>query len=208
MSVEDRLFRLDFYYDKDKVERWIDIIQTTDNPHRRKRFKDLVFKMMKDIVLKNVGNYINLMNGSNLDVPDRGEIIADCYMIYDKCLEKYKTHEGYNFYFYLNKSLTRNLYTACKTMQMENNANQTTYVEDITIYSSRVTVDGIDSSTDLLVRTLGFTEVEERVCRSKILGLNSVDFLKENRDITRIEYQRAIQRIKIILTKLKNRGEL
>jgi len=208
MLLEDRLFRLNFYYDQERVERYIDVIQTTDNPLRKKGYKDLVFKMMKDIVLKNVGNYINLMNGSNLDIPERGEIIADCYIIYDKCLEKYKTNQGFNFYFYFNKSLTRNLYTMCKELEIERNTNKVSYVEDVTIYSSRVKIDGLDSGTDLLIRTLGLTEIEQRVCRSKILGMNSADFLSENEDVTKTEYHKSLRRIKEVLSKLKERGEL
>ncbi len=206
--LENRLFRLNFYYDQERVERYISVIQTTENPRRKKGYKDLVFKMMKDIVLKNVGNYINLMNGSNLDIPDRGEIIADCYIIYDKCLEKYKVNSGFNFYFYFNKSLTRNLYTLCKEMEIERNTNKLSYVEDVTIYSSRIKIEGVDSGTDLLIKTLGFTDVEQRVCRSKILGMNSHDFLSENEDITKNEYHRALRRIKETLRHLKERGEL
>ena len=62
---------------------------------------------MKDIVKKNIANYLNLLNNTEAkDMPDRDELVADCYIIFDKCLEKYIIKGNYNFYFYYNKSLS------------------------------------------------------------------------------------------------------
>ena len=111
MSLESVLFRRDFYYNLKFVEKCIKIIQTSNNEKRVKAYKSLVFKMMKSIVKKNVANYLNLLRNVDYpDIPERDELISDCYVVFDKCVSKFLVDKGYNFYFYFNKSLSRNFF--------------------------------------------------------------------------------------------------
>ena len=107
MNLESVLFRRDFYYNLKFVEKCIKIIQTSNNEKRVKAYKSLVFKMMKDIVKKNVANYLNLLRNVDYpDIPERDELISDCYVVFDKCVSKFLVDKGYNFYFYFNNRLS------------------------------------------------------------------------------------------------------
>ena len=61
----NNIFKISFYYSNARVCRFIEIIQTTDNEKRKVAFKQLVFRMMKDIVNKNISNYLNLITNTN-----------------------------------------------------------------------------------------------------------------------------------------------
>ena len=128
MNLESVLFRRDFYYNLKFVEKCIKIIQTSNDEKRVKAYKSLVFKMMKDIVKKNVTNYLNLLRNVDYpDIPERDELISDCYVVFDKCVSKFLVDKGYNFYFYFNKSLSRNFFREYYKKIQNNNAT-----EDIT----------------------------------------------------------------------------
>ena len=73
MGLESKYFKHDFYYDNARVERFIEIIKSPDSsPQRQQAFKNVVFKMMKDVVKKNMRNYLNLLtNGTSIE---KGEI--------------------------------------------------------------------------------------------------------------------------------------
>ena len=62
----NNIFKISFYYSNARVCRFIEIIQTTDNEKRKVAFKQLVFRMMKDIVNKNISNYLNLITNTKL----------------------------------------------------------------------------------------------------------------------------------------------
>ena len=111
MSLESTYFKVDFFYNSPLVEKYVKIIQTSKSPKRVRAFKNLVFMMMSDIVKKNIANYINLLRNSDVEyLPERDELVADCYLIFDKCVYKFILGRGYNFYFYYNKSLSRNFF--------------------------------------------------------------------------------------------------
>jgi len=90
MNLENTIFKATFDYRVKLVNDWIRIIKTTECQKREEAFKIVVFKMMKDIVKKNISNCLNLLNGAGKqDMPERDELISECYIIFDKCLSKY-----------------------------------------------------------------------------------------------------------------------
>ena len=162
---------------------------------------------MKDIVIKNIANYINLLSGANAEIPSREDMISDCYVMFDKCLEKYRVNQGYNFYFYFNKSLSRNLYMSYKDLTQTRNKVEIEYT-DVNVYRVNEKTENRGNSVELLVQILGFTEVEQRICLSKTNGVRSKDFLKQNPDITTTAYNQALRHIKEKLFELKEKGEI
>ena len=162
--------------------------------------------MMKDVVKKNVANYLNLLNtiGSR-DIPD--ELISDCYVVFDKCVNKFIVHGGYNFYFYFNKSLARNFFREYyKKLRVNNTTSDIT--EMILIVNKSFHVKESQGSVDLLLDTLGFTDLEKRICFSKISKQKISDFLKVNDDITNSQYIRALKNIKAKLLQAKENKEI
>lgn len=209
MSLESTYFKRDYHYKAKFINRCIAIIRFTKSEKRRRAYKNLVFKMMKDIVKKNIANYLNLLSGLEIRgdmLPSRDELVADCYIIFDKCLEKYKLGKGYNFYFYFNKSLSRNFFRDYqKAMQRCNGVEIT---EPLTIVNSKFHDYTPMDTTELLFIHLGLSELEKRICRSRMLGQKSSEFLVKNPDVNSGQYSKALKRIKEVLIEFKKRGEI
>lgn len=208
MSLESVYFKRDYHYKAKFVNKCIAIIRFTKSEKRRRAYHNLVFKMMKDIVKKNIANYLNLLSSIDMKdtLPSRDELIADCYIIFDKCVEKYKLGKGYNFYFYFNKSLSRNFFRDYqKELQRSNSVEITEALA--TVNSGFHDYRQLDT-TELLMTHLGLTELEMRICLSRMLGQKTSEFLAENEDVTNAQYSKCLKRIKEVLIEFQEEGEI
>ena len=208
MSLESLYFKKDFYYNAQLVEKFIMIIQTSTNEKRVRAFKSLVFKMMKDIVKKNMANYLNLLRNSGVqDLPNRDDLLTDCFIIFDKCVERYLVGRGYNFYFYFNKSLSRNFYRDYQKEIKRNNSDKE-ITDVMTIVNSSFHITEIHESEIFIMSHLGFTDTEMMICKSKISGQKTSEFLRGHPDITSVQYSRALRNIKDKLLKAKENNDI
>lgn len=212
MTLADTIFNIEFKYNAQLVDKLICRIQSDIKEERKNNIKYLVFKMMKNVVCKNILNYLNLLRGLNLrveEIPDSDDLISDCYVVYNHCVDKYLVRSGYNFYFYFNKALTRNffrLYTRAKTK-----LNRELEIEDESVLYNRIeysTSNGSLGSVELLMELLQFNDIEIRICRSRLSGQKNIDFLKENLDVTNSQYNSTLRVIKEKLIKYQQEGEL
>jgi hypothetical protein len=152
---------------------------------------------MRDIIHKNIQNYFNLLNGSPCrSIPEYDEILAECYIIFDKCLEKYKVTKYNNFYFYFNKALSRNFY---RCYQKEINFPKTELTAEIATVHPRLSSYKNVDTPDLLLHNLKLTKLEEKICRSRLNGEKGTEFLRKNIHVTQKQYNDAIKHIKVIL---------
>ena len=208
MSLESTYFKVDFFYNSPLVEKYVKIIQTSKSPKRVRAFKNLVFMMMSDIVKKNIANYINLLRNSDVEyLPERDELVADCYLIFDKCVYKFILGRGYNFYFYYNKSLSRNFFRNYQKEIKHNNC--TTEITDVmTIVNPSFRSSEESGSVDLLMDQLGLNELEKRVCESRILGQKTSEFLKSNPDVTNSQYSGTLKVVKEKLNTSKENKDI
>lgn len=208
MGLENTYFKRDYKYKAKFVNKCIAIIRFTKSERRRRAYQNLVFKMMKDIVKKNILNYLNLISSLDTrdELPTRDELIAECYIIFDKCVTKYHLGRGYNFYFYFNKSLSRNFFRDYqKAMARSVNVEVT---EALEVVHPGFHDHSHVESTELLMHNLGFSELEVRICRSRLQGQKTSEFLKENEDVTNGMYSKALKSIKDVLLELQEQGEL
>ena len=194
MKIND-IFQLSFYYSNARVNRFIEIIQTTDNERRKVAFKVLVFKMMKDIVNKNIANYLNLITNTNLEEnpPSLEECLSDCYIIFNNCIDGFKV--GYNFYFYYNKSLSRNFYRNYQRLIRQRNT-MFELTDAIQIMNENMHITHNYISMKLLMEQLNFDELEKRISYSRLNGEKSFEFLEKNDDVSKNEYSQALKSIK------------
>ena len=200
-TVEGQMFRQAFKYRIGLVNKYILIIRHCDDPRRAAAYRNLVFRMMGTIVLKNITTYINLLNGSNApDIPSRDEAIADCYAMFDKCLEKFTILPGANFYFYFNKSIARNFYTLYKKNLKARHAEISDGMESS--HPSMRTPDHIND-IEITFDNFGFTELERRISLSRLSGQRKAEFLADNPDVTESLYSRALVRMKKLLKNIK-----
>ena len=200
-SVERQMFRQPFKYRIGLVNKYILIIRHCDDQRRASAYRNLVFRMMGHIVLKNITNYINLLNGSNApDIPSRDEAIADCYAMFDKCIEKFTILPGANFYFYFNKSIARNFYTLYKKNLKARHSEISDAVESS---HPDMRVPGHVNDMEITFDTLGFTDLERRITMSRLAGQRKSEFLADNPDVTENLYSRVLVRMKKLLENIK-----
>ena len=206
-SLERRIFRRDFIYRQKFINTCIMRIKYGHRSERTIRgYKMYIFKMMHDIIKKNICNYINLlMNGTNLtEIPKHDDVLTDVYIMFDKCLDKYKVSKGRKFYYYFNKSLSRNFYREYQRIQ-KRTYSEAENVEETIHPNLRYNEDNY--TIGVLMDNLGFTDTEKRIVESRLKGQYITEFLKENADVTQIQYANAMKRMKDLILHAKKGGK-
>lgn len=162
--------------------------------------------MMHDIVKKNICNYINLLvNGTSLaEIPKHDDVLTDVYIMFDKCLDKYKARKGNKFYYYFNKSLSRNFYREYQRIQKQT-CSESMEITEVTHPNLNYNDDSY--TINVLMDNLGFTETERRIVESRLRGQYITEFLKENTDITNAQYSNAMKRMKELILNAQKRGK-
>jgi hypothetical protein len=208
MSLESVYFKKDYHYKAKFVNKCIAIIRFSKDEKRVNAYKNLVFKMMKDIVKKNISNYLKLLKNTyrKETLPERDELVADCYIIFDNCLNKYIINKKYNFYFYFNKSLSRNFFRKYQKEMQRNNGVEIT--EALVAVNCEFHDNSKPDTTELLMIHLGLVELEIRICRSRMLGQKMSEFLEENIDVTNNQYLKSLKKIKKVLITFQENKEI
>ena len=206
MGLEDSYFGRDYSYNRDLVERLVSIIQNHGNAEETKKIRDLVFRMMKEVVKKNIANYLNLLRNSRSDdVPERDDLVADCFFVFDLCVDKYVCGTGKNFYFYYNSGLSRYFFRNYKKEQKRVQTVMTS--DDDILLENRSGSDDVRNE-ELFLDLLGLTDTEKRICMSKISGQRVVDFLSVNEDITPAQYSLSLRSVRMKIAKARKRKEM
>lgn len=203
-SVESTIFNVSFAYNKDLVQKLIKIMKKKSSSERRRSsIRYLLFKMMKDVVKKNVQNYQNLLHSikdlQREDIPVTNDLITDCWEVFYICIDKYDTKRGENFYFFFNKALSRKFYRDYQR-KLKEMFREPRLEDDFENKMSMSSLGGVET-VDLIIDILGFTDVEKRIALSKIRQQRAQDFLKENKDISSVTYSRALASVKEKLSK-------
>jgi hypothetical protein len=168
-------------------------------------YKTFIFKAMKNIVDKNIFNCINLLKGTSCrNIPEYDEILSECYIIFDKCIEKYDVTPTNSFYFYFNKALSRNFY---RMYQRELNSSNVELSNEIMNLNSSLSISANVETLDLLFYNLNLNEFEKKICLSKVNGERSNDFLKKNKKISQKKYSETLIKIKKMLNQLIEGGK-
>lgn len=204
-SLESRLFNKDFHF---KVTFINTCIMRIRYGHRKERtiqgYKMYIFKMMKDIVKKNVCNYENLMRATDcVKLPTHDEIIADCWTMFDKCLTKFKITKKNNFYYYFNKSLSRNFY---REYQKELKNARVELTDAMTVVHPLLHDNNEPDTMEALMDSLGFDEIDRRIVKSRLNGQKTSEFLKENEDISNGQYSKSLKKMKDVIRFYQSKG--
>ena len=204
-SVESTLFNVSFVYNKDLAQKLIIIMKNKSSSERRKSaIRYLLFKMMKDIIKKNIQNYQNLLRSiedfQREDIPIIDDLVGYCWEVFHICTERYDPEKGDNFYFFYNKALSRKFYRdyqdKLKEMFREPRLDDECDSERISMSS----LGGVET-VDLIIEVLGLTDIEKRIAISKLKQQRTQDFLNENKDISSVTYSRALASVKEKLLK-------
>lgn len=196
----------DLPYNPKLVNKYILIIQRSSEQSKIDEFVLLLYMNMKKVVLKNVNNYLSLINNSNIKKTlEADELKTEAFIVLKNCLTKYKVHKSNNFYFYFNKSLSRNFYRMYEKEVKKN----TTRITDISMNY----IEGLKNSiefdiTSYIIDNLKFDRVERLVLISKYNQEKKEDFLINNPSINTAAYYNAIKSTKQVLIQLIQDGEL
>lgn len=205
VGIMGDIFRNNYRYNKTLATKIVKRVQSGSTSNGAETaLKLLLFKMMKKLVKKNSFNYINLLNGIQFEeLPTSAELISDCYMVFDVCVSKFKTDGGYDFYFYYNKALSRNFY---ENYRRKSRAKEVKMFEWIDNVNDDMRVKGVYDSIDSILNRINFSELELRVIKSKIDGISMNEFLKLNEDITQLEFNKSLKKVRHTLLKLIENG--
>lgn len=201
-----KIFTKDYKYKRKFINSCIMRIRFGGRSERTIRgYKTYIFKAMKNIVNKNIRNYLNLLNNTPCrNTPEYDDVLSDCYIIFDKCLEKYKITKTNSFYFYYNKALSRNFY---RLYQKELSMPNVELSDEIKSVHPLLSYEGSVDTMELLLHNLGLNKIEKKICRSKLRGEKVSDFLKKNKRISNKKYSDTIKKIKELLTDLVQEGK-
>lgn len=201
-----KIFRKEYKYKRKFINACIMRIRYGKRSERTIRgYKTYIFKAMKNIVNKNICNYINLLNGTPCrSIPEYEEVLSECYIIFDKCLEKYKITKYNSFYFYFNKALSRNFY---RLYQKELNMPSVELSNEMASVHPMLSINGSVETMELLLHNLCLNKLEKKICRSKLKGEKGTEFLRKNKRISNKKYTDTVKKIKDLLTDLIQKGQ-
>ena len=195
-------------FDRKLVNKNILILKKGVNPIELDKAKVNLFKLMKKVIVKNVKNYSKLSRNSPVheDCLDEEEMYAEAYIVMIKCVENFKINKKNCFYFYFNKSLSRNFYRMFdKEIRKKENFNS---FESYSINSSNSSINDELYGVEMVIDSLDLDEFDKRVVLSKLDYQKKDDFIVNNEDATVSKYYASIRKIKIQLQKLIEDGEL
>ena len=195
MDLQQQLFsRKKFYFKKKFLNICILRIRYGHrNENTINGYKLYIFKMMHNVVNKNIYNYIRLLNSTSIsEIPSQDELITECYIMMDKCILKFKIGNKNLFYYYFNKSLSRNFYRKYQKILKEKKVELT---PELIVVHPKLRDNSEIYTVELLMSNLRFDDIEKKICRSRLKGQRTSDFLKEN-NITNSRYMHSLAHIK------------
>lgn len=200
-TLEQIIFYKNFKYKPKLMNRCIEIIQTSDDENRVRAYKWFVFILNNKIVRKNILNYKNLLKKNvnfNQDSFSNEELISDCYMVFDVCIKNYNIQQSIerksNFYFFFNMSLSRKFFTDFRNSLKTSNIELSDAIESKCQGQTHNHIN-----LEFLYETLHMSEIEIRICRSRMNGESKESFLESNIDIDKGMYAKSLTKIKTIL---------
>ena len=203
--LEERIFKKKFIYRQKFINS---VILRIKYGHRKERtirgYKMYIFKMMHDVVKKNIFNFINLLsNGTDCrEIPSHDDVLAEVYIMFDKCIEKYKVKRGNNFYYYFNKALSRNFFREYRQIQRSTGVELSDAME---VTHPNLHYNHAHYSMDMLLEKLHLSEIECNVIRSRLKGQKVTEFIKEN-NMTNSQYLKILRKIKKKISLERDKG--
>jgi len=170
--------------------------------------KIILFKMMRNIIVKNILNYIKITENSPVtdQCNNRIEMEAEAYIVMDKCISNFNVNSKSDFYYYFNKSLARNFYRMFDR-EYRKKEKYDGYSSERKHLRKTEHDKGINYDVDFLISQMNLDELQIRLVKSKLAGQKKDDFLKENDDVTSSRYYSTLKSIKQIMLKMKENGE-
>lgn len=193
-------------FNRKKVNALILKIKLGEDDRKKSNLKFELFKMMKNVVIKNIANYHMLYRNSPITDEgfEKSEMESECYIILEKCLTNFKVKKTNCFYFYYNKSLSRSFYR----MFSKNIQKKEKHVDFKHHITCVVNTNSNNSyGISLLVDLMNLDDFDKEVIYSKANNEKKEDFIKRKK-VTIVKYQASLNKIKEQLLILKQNEEI
>jgi len=169
-----------------------------------------LYRLMKKVIVKNVNNYSSLSRNSPVTefCLDETEMYSEAYLVMVKCVDKFKVNKKNCFYFYFNKSLSRNFYRMFDK-EIRKFEGYKGYSGDKKQADKSVDFfkDGI-YSVEFVAENLDLDEFDKLVLKSKMEYQKKDDFIVNTEGATIGKYYASIRKIKKQVQKLKDNGDI
>lgn len=192
-------------YNETLIRRSILVIRNSTSHRTIERHKLFIIDALSPIIIKNVNNFFNLLKDleSHQILHEKDDIVAECYIILDKCIQNYcidpsdkRYRDDSKFYWYCNKSFSIGLFRLKGKVYQMKGYNSVDF-SDINLHNR----EGF-SHTMVHPLLLGknFSDKEILLMQSKIEDEKIQDFCKKI-DISRTEYYKVLKSIKAKVNK-------
>lgn len=198
----NRIFKRTIRYNHKFINVCIERLRSGELRERTiQGYKMYIFKSMRLIVEKNIRNCLNLLNGTDIwQLPEYDELLSECWIVFERCLEKYHLDNKTNFYYYYNKALIREFYRKySRTLQRPMHM-----LDDVTMNTSDYAVSSVAYDVEFLMDSLGMNEIEKIVCRNKIAKRTVEQLFTLCPWMTHKQYSDALKHIKQLLQQIKD----
>lgn len=194
-SLYNSLSRKYIKYNDTLVRKSIKIIRSAPNTRIADRERAKILDMMSRVIVKGVNNFFKLMSNveqnDNVIIHTYDDIVAECYIILDKCVEKFDLENENKFYFYFNKSVNQGLF------RIQERCYRT---KNIDINEPKYRNFGSETiETPILLENI-LNDKQMLVINSKLENQDVHEFCKMMK-MTSIEYNNILRQSKDILRK-------
>jgi hypothetical protein len=195
-------------FDRKLASKYVLLIKRGGNRMKTDQSKLNLYKLMKKIVIKNVKNYSNLARNSS--VTERchleSEMYGEAFIVMMKCVDNFNVNKKNCFYFYFNKSLSRNFYRMFDKEVRKYNSHRDWKVS-FKSSNDHFTREEI-YSVNMVIDNLKLDSFDKKVLMSKMLYEKKDDFIVNNEGATVSKYYNSIRKIKEQLQKLMDNGDI
>ena len=184
------------YYDKKEVTKLLIKAKKSKNKRKSDEAKKILFLSLSRIVVKNIENFFKISIKYSDLIHDRNDLVSECYLTLDKCVEKYDLNIGSVFYWYYNKSLTFRMQRIIeKNYYKHRNNFRVEREHESFIFSSKLSTISTDF-TDFYLDIFQVTDEERKIIEAKMTGKKIKEFVEDEMQITWNEYYKRVGSIK------------
>lgn len=215
MITFDQLKFITIPFDISTLKISIVVIKATDNEALKEKHKLKIFQMFGRVVItKQINNFFALIkHKSNTDdIITKNGLIAEAWIVLDRCLEKCELSRAASFLYYYNTALDRhfsrlrnNLFKNNKKTvyiidhfagEEKNENNESVILSRLIGESSNFDNNNFHLLLHQMVKEWGFSIDEIRVTTSRMSKQRVNDFLKDNFDIDQNKYYSILESIR------------
>jgi hypothetical protein len=185
-------------YDEDNVRRSLVVIRHAKSSRLINAHKENIMMALSQIIVKNVNNFFNLVRHTEECrlLHEKDDIVGECYMMLEKCLQKFDINRNKNFFWYYNKSLSMGLFRLAKRVYKKD-----VYFKDFSdLYGgeNKLMHNKIQQALDPMIMRIDFSPEQIEYLESKINDEKIGDFLSRT-GVQRTVYTRLGKEVKVKL---------